>query len=95
MKFNMQGNEKRYADVAIACGCEPGATDEETAMRGVEFIAAMSKACGIPQTLEEIGIPASAIDDMAKAAMLQQRLLKNNPRPITEDDCREIYGALA
>lgn len=95
MKFNMQGNEKRYADVAIACGCEPGATDEETAMRGVEFVAAMSKACGIPQTLEEIGIPASAIDDMAKAAMLQQRLLKNNPRPITEDDCREIYGALA
>lgn len=95
MKFNMQGNEKRYADVAIACGCEPGATDEETAMRGVEFIAAMSKACGIPQTLEEIGIPASAIDDMAKAAMLQQRLLKNNPRPITEEDCREIYGALA
>lgn len=95
MKFNMQGNEKRYADVAIACGCEPGATEEETAMRGVEFIAAMSKACGIPQTLEEIGIPASAIDDMAKAAMLQQRLLKNNPRPITEEDCREIYGALA
>lgn len=95
MKFNMQGNEKRYADVAIACGCEPGATDEETAMRGVEFIAAMSKACGIPQTLEEIGIPASAINDMAKAAMLQQRLLKNNPRPITEEDCREIYGALA
>ena len=95
MKFNMQGNEKRYADVAIACGCEPGATDEETAMRGVEFIAAMSKACGIPQTLEEIGIPASAIDDMAKAAMQQQRLLKNNPRPITEEDCREIYGALA
>lgn len=95
MKFNMQGNEKRYADVAIACGCEPGATDEETAMRGVEFIATMSKACGIPQTLEEIGIPASAIDDMAKAAMLQQRLLKNNPRPITEEDCREIYGALA
>ena len=95
MKFNMQGNEKRYADVAIACGCEPGATDEETAMRGVEFIAAMSKACGIPQTLEEIGIPASAIDDMAKAAMLQQRLLKNNPRPITAEDCREIYGALA
>lgn len=95
MKFNMQGNEKRYADVAIACGCEPGTTDEDTAMRGVEFIAAMSKACGIPQTLEEIGIPASAIDDMAKAAMLQQRLLKNNPRPITEEDCREIYGALA
>ena len=95
MKYNMQGNEKRYADVAIACGCEPGATDEETAMRGVEFIAAMSKACGIPQTLEEIGIPASAIDDMAKAAMLQQRLLKNNPRPITEEDCREIYSALA
>lgn len=31
---------------------------------------------------------------MAAAAMLQQRLLKNNPRPVTEEDCKDIYNAL-
>lgn len=94
MRFNMQGNEKRYADVAIACGCQPGETDAETALRGVEFICKLSKACGIPQTLEQIGIPKTAVPEMAKAAMLQQRLLKNNPRPITEQDCVDIYNSL-
>ena len=89
MRFNMQGNEKRYADVAIACGCQPGETDAETALRGVEFICKLSKECGIPQTLEQIGIPKTAVPEMAKAAMLQQRLLKNNPRPITD-----IYNSL-
>lgn len=94
MRFNMEGNEKRYADVAIACGCQPGETDAETALRGVEFICKLSKACGIPQTLEQIGIPKTAVPEMAKAAMLQQRLLKNNPRPITEQDCADIYNSL-
>lgn len=94
MRFNMQGNEKRYADVAIACGCQRGETDAETALRGVEFISQLSKACGIPQTLEEIGIPKTAVPQMAKAAMLQQRLLKNNPRTITEQDCTDIYNSL-
>ena len=94
MRFNMQGIEKRYADVAIACGCQPGETDAETALRGVEFICKLSKACGIPQTLEQIGIPKTAVPEMAKAAMLQQRLLKNNPRPITEQDCADIYNSL-
>lgn len=94
MKYNMQANVKRYADVAIACGCQPGATDEETAMRGVEFVAQLSKDCGIPQTLAEIGIPQTAVPEMAKAAMLQQRLLVNNPRPVTEQDAIDIYNSL-
>lgn len=94
MRFNMKHNLKRYADVAIACGCEPGATDEETALRGVEFVAQLSKDCGIPQTLAEINIPRESIPEMAKAAMLQQRLLVNNPRPVTEQDAIDIYSQL-
>lgn len=94
MKFNMSANPKAYAEVALALGCEPGTSDEETALRGVEFVARLSKACGIPQSLAEIGIPQSAVPEMARAAMLQQRLLKNNPRPVTEQDCADIYNSL-
>lgn len=94
MKFNMNANLQKYAEVALACGCEPGATDEETAMRGVEFVAQLSKDCGIPQTLSEIGIPQSAVPEMAAAAMKQQRLLKNNPKPVSEEDAACIYNQL-
>lgn len=94
MRFNCPACVKRYAEVALACGVEPGATDEETAMRGVEFVTSLSKECGIPTTLTEIGIPHSAVAHMAKAAMDVQRLLKNNPREVTEKDAVDIYESL-
>lgn len=94
MRFNYSANLKKYANVAIACGVAPGKNDEETALKGVEFICELSKACGIPTTLTEIGIPRSAVGHMAKAAMNVQRLLKNNPREVTESDARAIYESL-
>ena len=94
MKFNMPANIKRHAEVAIALGCEPGHSDEETAQRGVDFIYQLAEAVGIPQKLTDLGIPQTAVDGMAKAAMQVQRLLKNNPREVTEQDAREIYNSL-
>ena len=94
MKFNMPANVKRHAEVAIALGCQPGANDEETAQRGVEFIYRLAEAVGIPKKLTDLGIPQTAVDGMAKAAMQVQRLLKNNPREVTEQDARDIYNSL-
>ena len=94
MKFNMPANLQKYAEVAIALGCEPGANDEDTALRGIEFVTQLSRDCGIPQTLAEIGIPQSAVPEMAEAAMKQQRLLRNNPRPVTLQDAIDIYNSL-
>ena len=94
MKFNMPANIKRHAEVAIALGCEPGKNDEETAQRGVDFIYRLAAAVGIPDKLTVLGIPQTAVDGMAKAAMQVQRLLKNNPREVTEQDARNIYNSL-
>lgn len=94
MRFNMSANVRKYAEVALACGVEPGANDEETAEKGIEFITELSKDCGIPTTLTEIGIPETSVGHMAKAAMNVQRLLKNNPRPVTEADAKAIYESL-
>ncbi len=94
MKFNMPSSVKRYAEVAIAMGCQPGKDDQETAQRGVDFIYQLAEAVGIPKKLTDLGIPQSAVDGMAKAAMEVQRLLKNNPRVVTEQDARDIYNSL-
>lgn len=94
MKFNMPANVKRHAEVAIALGCEPGKNDEETAKRGVDFIYRLAAAVGIPDKLTALGIPQTAVPGMAKAAMQVQRLLKNNPREVTEQDALDIYNSL-
>ena len=94
LKFNMPANIKRHAEVALAMGCEPGANDEETARRGVDFIYKLAEAVGIPTRLTDLGIPQTAVEGMAKAAMQVQRLLKNNPREVTEQDARDIYNSL-
>lgn len=94
MRFNYSANPEKYAEVAIACGIERKENDEKTAMAGVDFITELSKRCGIPTKLSELNIPESAVDRMAKAAMNVQRLLKNNPRTVTEADAKEIYESL-
>ena len=94
MKFNRPANLKRYAEVAVALGCEPGKDDNETAQRGVDFIYQLADTVGIPKKLTDLGIPQTAVDGMAKAAMEVQRLLKNNPREVTEQDARDIYNSL-
>lgn len=94
MKFNMPSAIRRYAEVAVAMGCQPGRDDDETARRGVDFIYRLADAVGIPKTLTALNIPQTAVDGMARAAMEVQRLLKNNPREVTEQDARDIYNSL-
>lgn len=94
MRFNYIANPKKFAEVAVACGVKRLENDERTAIAGVDFITALSKRCGIPTTLTELNIPQDAVGRMAKAAMNVQRLLKNNPRTVTEADAKAIYESL-
>jgi alcohol dehydrogenase class IV len=95
MEYNIPAATKKYAEVAIAVGCRQQSTDEATAYAGVQKIRELIKACNIPSTLKEVNVPESAIPQMAKDAMKIQRLLKNNPREITEQDAIAIYKAAA
>jgi alcohol dehydrogenase class IV len=93
MEFNYVAAPKRYADVAIALGCEREADDIKTALKGIDKIRSLISACGIPARLRDVNIPKEAIPQMAVDAMKITRLLKNNPRPITETDAIDIYNA--
>jgi alcohol dehydrogenase class IV len=93
LRFNVSAAPQRHAEIALAMGVEPGASDLETAERGVERIADLSKACGIPQSMGDLGVPEDAIPRMARAAMKVTRLLKNNLRDLTVTDAEAIYRA--
>jgi alcohol dehydrogenase class IV len=93
MEYNIPAAVKKHAEVAIALGCEGQTDDKSTACAGVKKIKELIKACGIPATLKDVNVPESTIPQMAADAMQIQRLLKNNPREITEQDAIEIYKA--
>ena len=59
----------------------------------VERLAALSRATGLPQRLSEVGIGAEHLDMLAAEAMKQERLLVNNPCPISQADARRLYEA--
>jgi alcohol dehydrogenase class IV len=92
-EFNMPAMPVRYAEVAVALGCEREKDPVATALNGIKRIRTLNRECGIPARLREAGITEEAIPAMAKDAMKITRLLKNNPRPVTEQDAIAIYRA--
>lgn len=92
MRFNMEQCGAAYAELAPLVFPELDAI--EFAQRGEAFadrLAALSHLLGVETSLEEVGIPASAIARLAREAMKQTRLLVNNPRVVTEEDAANIY----
>ena len=53
----------------------------------------LSRRAGVPQRLSEVGVGREHLDLLAREAMKQERLLMNNPCPITEADARRLYEA--
>jgi len=92
LRFNLQAAPERYAQVAAALGVAVEPDTVAMARKGVERLAELSRACGIPQSLSDLGVPRSAVESMARSAMTVTRLLKNNVRPLTETDAVGIYG---
>jgi len=90
-RFNLPAMPERYADIAVALGCAPGATPRATAETGLGRLVAMARTCGIPQRLRDVGVPESDLPRLAGEAMKVTRLLRNNPRELTAADAEAIY----
>lgn len=93
LRFNFSAAPERYAEVAMALGVERNQSALGTAEHGVERLAELSWACGVPQRLSDFKIPRDAIPVLARSALQITRLLKNNLRPVTEADAVSIYEA--
>ena len=92
-RFNLPAMPNRYADIAVALGVAPGGSSEVTAAAGIERLAELSRACGVPQRLRDVKIPEADLPRLAGEAFKVQRLLKNNPREVTEANALAIYRA--
>ena len=93
LRFNLSHAAPLYAQLAAVL--QPGITgsDEARAHALIDAMQDIALATGIARTLREVGIAASDLDRLADEAMLQTRLLGNNPRSVTRSDARAIYAA--
>ena len=91
LRFNLSAAPERYADIALALGVQAAATPMATAERGINQIVELMARCPMAQRISEMQVPQEALPRLAKAAMTVTRLLKNNPRILTEDDALQIY----
>ncbi|HYD78876.1 MAG TPA: iron-containing alcohol dehydrogenase [Paucimonas sp.] len=93
LRFNAPAALPLYAELAGIIAPEASGSDEA---RTFALIAALEKTAervGIETRLREVGIAESDLDRLADDAMLQTRLLGNNPREVTRNDARAIYAA--
>ncbi len=93
LRFNAPEAAGLYAELAEII--VPAATGSAEA-RAEALIVAMQQIAiitGIERTLQQVGIKETDLDRLADDAMLQTRLLGNNPRTVTRDDARAIYAA--
>ncbi|CAH1662540.1 Long-chain-alcohol dehydrogenase 1 [Hyphomicrobiales bacterium] len=92
LRFNLPVAAASYAE--IAADAFPHLAGLPAEGLAVAFIAALDELMArldMPQRLRDVQIPREALPRMAADAMKQQRLLVNNPRPVTEADALAIY----
>lgn len=95
LRFNAPDAHDLYAEIA-ADAFPALAGIESNAARCEGFIAelvSLAARLELPPRLRDVGIPDSALQGMARDAMLQTRLLVNNPRKVEEKDAFNIYAA--
>ena len=93
LRFNLGHAAPLYAQLAAIVAPHATGSEEARAQALIDAMQELAAQTGIVRTLREVGIAESDLDALAEAAMLQTRLLGNNPRPVTLMDARAIYAA--
>jgi alcohol dehydrogenase class IV len=91
---NMEAARTLYAELGTLL--DPALEGQGSQAQAHGFVAAMDSICrraGVPMRLREVGVTEAHLDLLAAEAMKQERLLGNNPCPITQADARRLYEA--
>ncbi|MBX8827345.1 iron-containing alcohol dehydrogenase [Ochrobactrum sp. SFR4] len=93
LRFNMTAAAPLYAELANVVIGRAG-DDESVEARSVSFVTYMKDLMtrsGAPLRLRDVNVPEGDLPMLAQSAMLQQRLLINNPAEVTEADALGLY----
>lgn len=93
LNFNMQAAEAFYAELAEPVGAKVTfeADAAAKAKAFVQRLVELMDASGAPRRLRDVGVDEEKLPLLASDAMLQTRLLGNNPVALTESDALGLY----
>jgi alcohol dehydrogenase class IV len=93
IRFNGPSAGDLYKEIAPLI--MPGKSLPDDALVVTEMLAehflSLAEDLGLQTSLSQMNVPEGDLPKLAKEAMLQQRLLINNPREVSVDDSLEIY----
>ena len=93
LRFNMDDASKLYSELAhvVLFDQEVPQDEKQASEMLVSYFENLPKRLGLQTTLREMNIPFEDLPRLAEEAMLQQRLLINNPRELNLENALEIY----
>ncbi|WP_109478178.1 iron-containing alcohol dehydrogenase [Paraburkholderia sp. C35] len=94
LRFNAPKAAHLYAELAedvLESAAISGMTIPERCDAFIEQLDTLIRQTGLPTMLRHVGVGVQDLPRLAADAMLQQRLLINNPREVTEADALRIY----
>ncbi|NNH27781.1 iron-containing alcohol dehydrogenase [Acinetobacter terrestris] len=94
LKFNAPNTKQLYAE--LMCWLDPKSTGSTDGLCDL-FIDHMQNhldKSGLILKLKDLNVPENKLEQLANDAMLQTRLLQNNPRELQLQDVRQIYEAV-
>ncbi len=94
IRFNLNHATKDYAELMQLLNPTAQGTDIELANQLIDRLEQHIIQSGLPRRLNELNIPEQDLEMLAHDAMLQTRLLVNNPRQVTHADALAIYQAV-
>lgn len=93
LRFNLPEAASHYAELASVVAPHVSGSDEARAEALIAAMQQVARMTGIETALSQVGIGEADLDRLADDAMLQTRLLGNNPRELTRSDAYAIYAA--
>jgi alcohol dehydrogenase class IV len=93
LRFNLPQASRLYAELAGIVVPHANGSEEARVEALIVATQQMAKMTGIETCLRQVGITEAHLERLADEAMLQTRLLGNNPREVTRADARAIYAA--
>jgi len=91
---NMSAAMTSYAELGVLLEPKLGEEGRQAQAQGfVRHLTGLARRAGLPERLRQVGVTSDHLDMLAREAMKQERLLVNNPCPITEADARRLYEA--
>ncbi len=93
LRFNSKHASAHYAELASIIAPHAQGSAEQRSAALIDALANLPQSLGIETRLREVGIQQSELTTLADEAMLQTRLLGNNPREVRQEDALAMYTA--